>query len=94
MLFVLFQINLSLDTTKCYGNDMIDGIPPKGKSKSVGVHTRRRRSSSSSTGGFGIEPALQATFSAFTNMIRHDILKDSSMSPDIDSEEYRNSSGQ
>jgi len=64
----------------------------KGKSKTAG--TRRRRSSSSSTGGFGIEPALHATFSAFSNMIKHDALKDISMSPDIDTEEYRNSSGQ
>lgn len=81
-----------MDTTKCYGYDTVDGIPSKGKSKSGG--TRRRRSSSSSTGGFGIEPALHATFSAFSNMIKHDAFKDISMSPDIDTDEYRNSSGQ
>ena len=90
----LFQINLSLDTTKCYGYDSVDGIPTKGKSKSVGTHTRRRRSSTSSAGGFGIEPALQATFNAFSNIIKHDIFKDNTMSPDIDTDECRNSSGQ
>lgn len=58
------------------------------------MHTRRRRSSSSSTGGFGIEPAIHATFSAFTNMIKHEAFKDYSMSPDVETDEYRTSSGQ
>jgi len=58
------------------------------------MHTRRRRSSTSSAGGFGIEPALQATFNAFSNIIKNDIFKDNTMSPDIDTDEYRNSSGQ
>jgi len=57
------------------------------------MHSRRRRSSTSSTGGFGIEPALQATFNAFSNIIKNDIFKDNSMSPDMDNDEYRNSSG-
>jgi len=89
-----FQINLTLDTTKCYGYDPVDGIPSKGKSKSVGMHNRHRRSSTSSAGGFGIEPALQATFNAFSSIMKHDIFKDSTMSPDIDTDEYRTSSGQ
>lgn len=72
----------------------MDGIPSKGKSKSGIMNNRRRRSSSSSTGGFGIEPALHATFSAFSNMIKHDTSKDNSMSPDIYNDEYRHSCGQ
>lgn len=85
---------MSLDTTKCYGNDVVDGIHSKGKSKSVAMHTRRRRSSTSSTGaGFPIEPALQTTFSAFSNIIKNDMFKDNTISPDMETDECRNSNG-
>ncbi|XP_050529538.1 uncharacterized protein LOC126899057 isoform X2 [Daktulosphaira vitifoliae] len=84
------RFNLSLDTTKCYGYDQLD-TTSKVKVKSSSSQFRRRRSSSSSTGGFGIEPAIQATVNAFSHIIRHDLFKDNSMSPDMESEEYRNS---